>query len=149
MKARCSSGIFGLTLAAVLLAVSRGGADEPISPPGRLRDPFRPIGYRPPSVRPPEPPAPVPTPVRSAASAETWEKARSMVQVQGFTSIGGRRMAIINDRVVSVGDKVELFYEGFLFRWVVDTLDEQGVTLRRLEETDGAAPGAESPPAAP
>jgi len=127
-------------------------SDEAISPPGRLRDPFRPVGYRPPLPpgRDPSPPPAAPqTPARDAPPPELWEEARRMVAVQGVTSIGDRKMAMINDRVVGVGDKVELFYAGFIFRWIVDNLDERGVGLRRVEETGGPASGSERPPAKP
>lgn len=138
---------------ALLGAAARMSASNiEISPPGRLRDPFRPVGYRSPlapaDAPAPTPPTPQPSP-RFAPPPELWEEARRLMVVQGITSGGGRRMAMINNRVVSVGDTVELLYGGFLFRWIVDALDEHGVGLKRVEETDGPAPGPERPPAQP
>lgn len=125
----------------VLLAVGVAAADEPITPPGRLRDPFTPIGYVPPSPKdtlpaslPPVISTPMPTP-------EMWEEARRTLRVGGVTAIGNRRKALINDRVVGEGDRVEVQHRGFLFRWVVDRVDEQGVSLRPVVETNPPAAG--------
>lgn len=132
-------------LAVTAVAVVCGrlpSAAEDISPPGRLRDPFQPIGYSPPAVAPKEPPPTLPVSgAPMIPPPELWEEARKMLRVGGFTAIGSRRRALINDRVVGEGDRVEVEHQGFLFRWIVDKVDQQGVDLRPVVETSPPAAG--------
>lgn len=128
-----------------LLVAGVAVATEPITPPGRLRDPFTPIGYVPPPPKETPPAALPPVITVSMPTPEMWEEARRSLRVGGVTAIGSRRRALINDRVVGEGDQVETHHRGFLFRWIVDKVEEQGVSLRPVVQANPPPRAGETP----
>ena len=93
------------------------------------RDPFWPVGYR-----------PAPDLVRAAAAAVTvspvqsrWQEARKRLKIQGLTHDRSRYMAVINGRMVETGDRVGVEMDGVRYRWRVQEITAQGVTLENVD----------------
>ncbi len=118
----------------VTIAGAAGDGEEKDTRRATHRDPFAPIER--PSVAgdttivPQSPPEPSPA---TTPTDDQWESARGRVKVRGVIRASGQTLVNINDRVVGVGDSVELREGEWVFRWRVETIGESGVTLQRLE----------------
>ncbi len=128
-------------------------AAAPLAIGAPLRDPFLPIGYQ-----PPPPPMDTPPPSHShvpavspprAPSPEQWDEALRQVRVQGITRRGERAVAVVNGRVLGVGDRIELRWSGFVFQWRVEAIDARGVKLVRIHESGDDAEGTVIPATSP
>ena len=105
------------------------------APPVELRDPFWPVGYKPPppkskTVRKvdesPKPAAPVEIPPK-------WDEARKLVNVKGIMKRAGGFMAVINNQVCSENDTISTTLDGRKYVWRIGSITEKGVTFERLE----------------
>ncbi len=105
------------------------------APPVELRDPFWPVGYKPPPPKSktakkvdeaPKPAAPVEIPPK-------WDEARKQVNVKGIMKRAGGYMAVINNQVCSENDTISTTYDGRKYVWRIGTITEKGVTFERLE----------------
>ncbi len=104
-----------------------GDATNAVAP--QWRDPFWPVGYR-----------PAPELVRAAEAAVTvvpvqsrWQEARKRLKIQGLTHGNLRFMAVINGRMVETGDRVGVEMDGVRYRWRVQEITHQGVTLENVD----------------
>lgn len=107
------------------------------------RDPFFPIGYElkkdlPPVVTPP--PAVVEVPVSQPPkqklreiTAEDWEAARKLLQMNGFAVAGDRQVVLINGKSYRIGDKISITYQRVVFTWRVDIPAERKLNLVPVE----------------
>ncbi|MGQ9663450.1 MAG: hypothetical protein ACUVWX_14110 [Kiritimatiellia bacterium] len=101
-----------------------------------LRDPFWPVGYQPKeaqSTTPAAKSAPIPAPQAKALAPLEWPP----LQVKGITrSSEGHRIAIIAGiGLVEPGSIITMQHKGYLFRWRVESVDEQGITYSKLGAT--------------
>ena len=97
------------------------------------RDPFRPVGWKPPPPEPPGfgPPRPV----------QRWDKARERLQLGGLVEIGGEMTGVVkvkgesNTIMVKIGETLDIQYSGFLYKWRITSLSEGALGLQRLSAT--------------
>jgi hypothetical protein len=137
------------SVAALVFAAAAIAADGDGESVGAvLRDPFWPIGYRPASTATASALSSG-SPPQAAPTEEQWEAARRKVVVQGVTRRGDRAMAIINDRVIGVGEIVEAREGGFIFRWRVEAVEESGVIIRRWNYVPASPTGEGGRPVVP
>lgn len=119
-------------------AVSEAGGREP----AQVRDPFWPVGYVP---RKPVKPAQVDSSaaklvIPESARLPVWEEARKLLDIKGISLIGRDRnsgqskyLAMVTGKFVEEGDTVSVAFEGFVYRWKVTGISEEGVSLRKID----------------
>ena len=95
------------------------------------RDPFWPVGY----VPTPDAASAAVTnaPVAVADSQARWQEARKRLQIQGLTRNRSRYLVVINGRMVETGDRVSVELAGVRYRWLVQAIASQGVTLEKVD----------------
>lgn len=104
-----------------------------------VRDPFWPVGYFPrPKTETPATNVVIytPTPAVEPPVVTDWEGARRQLTIRGFSHIGDKYQAVINDRVVEEGDIVSVRLAGRLYRWKVVAIGPDRVKLDKLEVRD-------------
>ena len=105
------------------------------------RDPFWPIGYAPQAIV--EAPRAAPAAVTNVAPAvttpiedltpEKMKALKSKINVGGIMKQGTRYYVLVNNQMVTVGDTIQIPFEGNVYRFIVRTLNDQDVTLEPLE----------------
>lgn len=103
-----------------------------------LRNPFLPPGFRAPPRGPhPADPDAVEPERPAGPSPEQWEAARAALLISGISRRGEDMAALVNGRVVAVGDIIEVFHDGHLFRWNIESIGlRTGLELRPLDEEE-------------
>lgn len=103
------------------------------------RDPFFPIGYEikkeaplPPSVSKEPQVLPLATAKREVSAAE-WDAARKSIQVTGFASAGNRQIVLMNGKSYRGGEKMTITFQGVVFAWRIELLEERTVNFVPLE----------------
>ena len=115
-------------------ATAAGMEQEPA-----VRDPFWPIGYLPPSLKPlvstnTPPPAVVDQPLK-------WDEAVKALAIKGVLKSGkGGYLAIINNQVMGPDDVISLIYQARRYSWKIESITPKGVKFERLEDKPSAAP---------
>ena len=93
-----------------------------------LRDPFWPVGFFPPNWQ-------TKADMQSGADlgGSGWKAALAKLQISGTSRLGDRTAAIINGALKTVGDPVEVMYEGKTYQWQIDEIDAEGkIHLKKL-----------------
>jgi hypothetical protein len=115
---------------------------EPSAPAIKGRDPFWPVGYVP---RRPERRAVGKTiQVAQESGPELqspdWDGARKRMDIRGTSRMGrdkdsqqDRYLAVVNGKVVEPGDVVTVTFDGRVYRWRIQSIGPQGITLSRLD----------------
>ena len=103
-----------------------------------MRDPFWPVGYRPraPGVAAKPGPTLLPeaTPPSVPRSEPNWAKALARIQVRGIIAgRGGKSFATVNDRLVEPGDEVSVTWDGFQYRWRIQSIEPKGIVTEQLD----------------
>lgn len=104
-----------------------------------LRNPFLPPGHRvrvrTPESDPDRPEADLP---RGPTDAQ-WEAARATLRIRGISQLGNDIAALVNGRVLTAGETIEIMHDSHLFRWIVDDISlRAGLQLRRLPNREPA-----------
>ena len=93
-----------------------------------LRDPFWPVGFYPDGWQ-----------KKTVAAGEAdldgsgWKSASGRIRIGGTSRLGGRTAAIINGDLKSVGDQIEVLYEGKTYQWQIIGIDADGrIQLKKL-----------------
>jgi len=113
------------------------------NPPARKgRDPFWPVGYVPRKLERTtavKAAAPVPESAPDLGLPD-WDGARKKMDSRGISRIGRDRdgaqdkyLAVVNGKVVEAGDVVTVPFDGRLYRWRIQAIGPQGITLTRLD----------------
>jgi hypothetical protein len=104
------------------------------------RDPFWPIGYVPQSTVQTNSVAPVVTntvvamPTRiEELTPERMKALKSRINVGGIMKQGAKHYVLVNNQMVTVGDTIQIPFEGTAYRFIVRSLNDQDVTLEPLE----------------
>lgn len=105
-------------------------ADEDEAVPfGMLRDPFWPIGWRPPDFGK----------VTNVAGEDRsgiikWNEAEKLLSLSGITkSASGKDMAVIKGAgIVEEGDTIAVTYRGLVYKWKVRKITRDGVVPDRV-----------------
>ena len=105
------------------------------SAPPELRDPFWPVGYKPPPPKSKtvkktdEPTKPVVVEI-----PPKWDEALKQVNVKGIMKKGaGGYMAVINNQICSEKDAISTVYDGRKYTWRIDSISAKGVSFSKLE----------------
>jgi hypothetical protein len=142
----------GIVAAAVLcclvLPSLRGQDQEPPAPPQPLaatpaqspqpledlyRDPFWPVGWRPPEADSPsegESPAEEETPIK-------WDEALDKLRVIGISeTLDGTYLAVIKGiGLVEAGETVAIEHDGLVYRWRIRRISKRGIAPEQLDVT--------------
>jgi len=106
----------------------------------RLRNPFWPVGYLPENwSKTDEIGRPLPS------EDSNWDGPAARLQVSGTSQMGAQTVAIVNDELKSIGELVEVQYNGRVYQWKVQDIQADGtVNLERYAvktDTAGFQPG--------
>ncbi len=102
-----------------------------------LRDPFWPVGYYPPDWQSADMNEDV-----SALPGSNWDVPTKLIRVTGTSRMGNQTAAIINGEVKSIGDLVEIRYEGQVYQWTLKDVKPSGkVSLERHGVVAASAAG--------
>jgi hypothetical protein len=95
----------------------------------QLRDPFWPIGFFPPNwQRKPDPRGSL-----DAGDAGGWTAASAKLRISGTSQLGDRTVAIINGELKSVGEQVDVLYEGKRYQWEIIGIGANGqIQLKKM-----------------
>ncbi|HBA85825.1 MAG TPA: hypothetical protein DCZ95_17215 [Verrucomicrobia bacterium] len=113
-------------------------AETPAAAPDR--DPFWPIGYAPapvaktnaPVVKANAPMVATPTNL-DELTPEKMRALKSKITVGGIMKQGAKRYVLVNSQMVTIGDPIQIEFEGNVYRFTIRTLNDQDVTLEPLE----------------
>ena len=97
------------------LAPAAGEAPKPetvVEPAKRLRDPFWPLGYIPKEWEAPK----APETVKESAPAD-WVAASQKIKVNFTKVVRGKSVAMVNGKLKTAGDQLEIVFDGYRFRW--------------------------------
>lgn len=112
----------------------------PSPPPGEpmpeesLRDPFWPVGFRPPTpvVSVERKPSGEEAQTNALVSQIDWDGAREQLMVQGVVrQASGGYMAVVNGQILEQGSEIEIVWNGVRYRWAVSQVTERGVSFAR------------------
>lgn len=93
-----------------------------------LRDPFWPVGFYPDGWQKKTVPA-----GEADLNGSGWKSASGRIRIGGTSRLGGRTAAIINGDLKSVGDQIEVLYEGKTYQWQIIEIDAEGrIQLKKL-----------------
>jgi hypothetical protein len=122
-------GLPGQTLPIVAPPPQTGAADP-------SRDPFWPVGYRPPpkvaAVTVPDVPAEPVKDVKPPVDIRALIAAKA--QIGGIMKVGGGYLALINNTPVGVGEKVVIRHNGESYTLVVRSITKDNVNLEPEEQ---------------
>jgi len=116
-----------------------GGLDTP-----KQRDPFWPVGYVPKKEPKIKEKGTGKTSIPVVASPEStrnpaWDEARRKMDIRGISLIHDKNsktlkyLAMVAGKLVEAGDVVTVKYDGYVYRWRVAGISEEGVSLRKLD----------------
>lgn len=109
---------------------------EAVTAPAELRDPFWPVGYKPP---PPKSKAAIKVEATAkpiiVEAAPKWDEALKLVNVKGIMKRSGGYMAVINNQVCSEKDTISTVYDGRKYTWRIGSIGEKGVSFDKLESS--------------
>ena len=102
-----------------------------------LRDPFWPIGYTPAKTAPAQPDKKATAEEKPSKlqikmedlTPEKLSRLSAQIVVGGILKQGARQFVLVNNRMVTLGDVIEVSFEGSSYRFIVRSLTEQNVTL--------------------
>ncbi len=114
----------------------------PTAHAGPPRNPFWPVGYRPPDAPVPDDPQEVEELELQESSRieEAWTAAHARLSIHGVSRLGEHRVALINGQPVRPGSLISVRHDGRLFRWRVSAIDQAGIRLERVDVTTLPAP---------
>ncbi|MFA7256192.1 MAG: hypothetical protein WC047_01270 [Kiritimatiellales bacterium] len=93
-----------------------------------LRDPFWPVGFFPEDWK-------KSGQVQGTLDLEgaSWKSASEKIRISGTSRLGGRTAAIIDGDLKSIGDQIEVSYEGKTYQWQIIGMDADGrIQLKKL-----------------
>ena len=102
------------------------------------RNPFLPTGYQP-RTRSPDATAPhAAEPERPhGPTPEQWAAARASLRIGGISRRGDDIAALVNGRVVTIGDTIEVMHDGRAFQWAIESIGlRTGLELRALTDQE-------------
>ena len=115
---------------------STGEPAAAVPAPAELRDPFWPVGYK-----PPPPKSKTAKRVEEVAkpviveAAPKWDEALKLVNVKGIMKRSGGYMAVINNQICSEKDTISTVYDGRKYTWRIGSIGERGVSFDKLESS--------------
>lgn len=135
MKMRLAVALFGVC---ALLALAAVRAEDASAPPAEAagadaglmltRDPFWPVGWKP----------PVPGKVSANATVKDvpikWDEARALLQLTGLSkSPNGNYLAILKGiGVVEEGETVSVNFMGLNYKWKITSVTSKGIVPERM-----------------
>ncbi len=135
-----------LVAALALLPLALNAEEEPLpgqaesvepQPAEALRDPFWPIGYTPAKTATAQPDKKATVEEKPSnlqikmedLTPEKLSRLSAQIVVGGILKQGARQFVLVNNRMVTLGDVIEVSFEGSSYRFIVRSLTEQNVTL--------------------
>lgn len=106
----------------------------------KIRDPFWPVGYVPPTwVAPAVQPSTEPSAEQAAEIRQPvemnvgWDEALALVRVEGVSSKGDLKLIIINGHVKKIGETLSVRHGESRYTWLIEALDAKGsLKLKRI-----------------